>query len=250
MKIVASVWRGAGGVETPGGQGDQTGGDGRLVVGLNTTGLVPGGTSVAGAQTIAISQDGHHLGARGLNHHLYGGSTETPYIPGLADGADSFGLTSLSAADVDLAALLAGTPSAAAAALCLTDEGPASLAADWDGFDMLLMVNLSDRPLVAPMLGVGEAGYLMNLKQGGFTRDPLFGGSGDELLTELPAGAVYALLVPEGSTHFNMMASGCQFAHEESLGCGEAMYTVPEPATLGLLVLGGMALVARRRRRR
>jgi hypothetical protein len=246
VKVFASVLAGSGAIDTAGGAGGDSGGDGRLVLGLNTAGLVPASASVAGAQVISISQGGRHVGSRALNHHLSDGATETPYIPGLVDGADAFGLTGLSPAEPELAALLQDAPPTAAAALCLMDQGPADLAADWDGFDMLLMVNLLTRPLAAPRLGVGDSAYVADLKQGGFARNPMFGGGGYDLLGELPAGGVYALLVPEGSTHFNMTADGCPSAHEAGLGCGEAVYMVPEPTTMGLLALLALSLPKRR----
>ena len=113
---------------------------------------------------------------------------------------------------------------------------------------MVLLLNLSDEPLVAPALGVGDEGHLVALKQGGYTRAPLFGGGGQTILTELAAYGVYALLVPEGATDFNVVADECEFTYQESLAHGEAMYAIPEPATLMLLALGGTGLLMRRRR--
>jgi len=120
----------------------------------------------------------------------------------------------------------------------LMDEGPLGLGQPWDGYDMLLVANLTDETLVAPVVGVGEKGYLLSLMQGGWTRDPLFGGGGYEILQELPAQGVYAMLVPEGTTHFNLMANDCDFTYTETLDYAQSTYMLPEPATLALLMFG------------
>ena len=129
------------------------------------------------------------------------------------------------------------------------DEGPASLAHSWDGFDMLLYANLIGQPLEGPTVGVGAPGMLLTLMEGGLACRAEFGGAGYEYMAALEAGAVYALLVPEGSTHFSMLAGDCAFTHAETLGHGQALYMMPEPATLVLLAVGGLLALVRRRRK-
>jgi len=192
---------------------------------------------------------GNNLGTRKMNPYVYGWSTQTPYIPDLADGADIMGMTGLSAKDQDFAGVLAGAPTGAMAALVRMDQGAGSMAQNWDGFDMLYFVNLSDKPLELPYLGVGVKGYAMSLMTGGWARDSLFGGNGQYgWLSALEGGQVFALLIPEGTTNFNMMASGCDFTWQENLAVGGAMYLIPEPAT-GLLFAGAIPLLRRYRRR-
>jgi len=151
--------------------------------------------------------------------------------------------------DPEMAAMLAGRPAGAMGALCLMDEGPASLGADWDGFDMLLYANLSDEPLEFPAVGVGGPGMLASLVAGGFARSAEFGGEGYEFIDTLDARGIYAMLVPEGTNHFSMYADECEFTSRETLATGETMYMVPEPATLSLLAFGALVMVRRRRRK-
>ncbi len=90
---------------------------------------------------------------------------------------------------------------------------------------------------------------LVALMAGGFERAPLFGGAGLEPLASLAPGEVYAMLVPEGVSHFNMMAQDGKFTYAETLGYGESIYMVPEPAAVVILVLGGaLAMLCHRRR--
>ena len=119
----------------------------------------------------------------------------------------------------------------------------AGLAHEWDGFDMVLVANLTDHALLRPQVGAGADGHLVSLIRGGWARSPLFGGSGYETLDNLPAHGVWAMLAPEGSTDFNMCADGCSPAFDGDLALGEAVYLtpIPEPTTLGLLLVGGAA---------
>jgi hypothetical protein len=160
-------------------------------------------------------------------------------------------MTTLSSADPAIASMLTDAPTEAEFAMILMDEGPTGLGQSWDGFDMLLLVNLTDESLTGPRLGVGKQGYLLSALVGGFEYDPAFGGSGYyDLLTELPAHGVYATLVPQGVSDFN-----CSFDHAcrpcvraDTMVYDGAVYAVPVPSTLALAALGIATLLARGRR--
>jgi hypothetical protein len=197
--------------------------DGRFILGRNTTDAFAG--TINDAQALVLTDlQGRNQGSRTGNPFIAGAPVQTPYIPGLVDGADVFGLTSLSADDPELADLLASTPGWAGAALYLMDEGPAGLSQAWDGFDMLLLVNLTDEVLTLPRLGVGSQNYVASLWLGGWARSTQFGGAGYEVLTELPADGVYALLVPEGVGDFNLDADGYSPAGAASMAYGDGLY--------------------------
>jgi hypothetical protein len=57
-------------------------------------------------------------------------------------------------------------------ALILMDDGPTGLGQDWDGYDMPLLVNLTDEAPNDPRLGVGRQGYLLDTLAGGCRAAP------------------------------------------------------------------------------
>jgi len=242
IRLVCSVVEGSGEVSAPvGGVGNGTydkGHDGRFVLGRNTTDAF-GGT-VEDAQYLRITNTaGAHSGTRATNVFVAGGTTETPYIPGLVDGAEIYGLTSLAATDPELAAAVAGAPPNARAGLLLMDSGPASLGRNWDGYDMLLVLNLTGTPIDAPRLGVGQEGHLEPLKIGGWTRDPRFGGGGHAELPRLAAHAVYATLVPAGTTDFNLAATNSPTLHAQSLAAGQTAYLLSRELSITDIAIDG-----------
>jgi len=243
VKLVASTIDGTALANVSGGNAADSG---KLILGRNVTGTNPVELPEGGLSLEIADADGHNAGPRQQNPYVAGWQTQTPLIPNLVDGADAFGLTELTAESPELASMLSGRPSYAVAALCLMDEGPASLAHAWDGFDMLLLVNLTPEPLVNPALGVGAPGLLVSLAQGGFARQATFGGDGYTYLEVLGGGQVYALLVPEGSAEFSLLACGCELAHTTQLKQNEAIYMIPEPSALVLLTLGLGTILHRR----
>ncbi|MGE0757009.1 MAG: matrixin family metalloprotease, partial [Pirellulaceae bacterium] len=192
VKLFASVLDVDGtNVNTSGGSGGNAGGSGRLIIGDNTINpssyVFPG--NAAGARLEAFT------GSRSPNPFL-SGSPASPNIPDLIGGAEAFGLTTLNAAD--LLGSAAGNDTAAV--LARFDTGIAGLNTSFTGYDLVLFADLTGSGIREPKLGVG--GGLVPLRRGGFANDPLFGGSGDQTLSELGSYQVYATLVPENSTLF------------------------------------------------
>ncbi len=185
-------------VNASGGGGGASGGIGRFLLGANTGALLEDANINAVLETFS--------GPQGFNPFLADGAL-TPFIPGLEGGAEIFGLTGLDARDMLAPELLLSAPADARAAVIRVDTGPLGYAADFDGFDMLLLVNLTDDVLSNPWLGAGAEDYLQALMLGGYTRDASFvnGASGDEVLSGLEAYGVYATLIPE--TVFHVEAS-------------------------------------------
>jgi hypothetical protein len=146
-------------------------------------------------------------------------------------GAEIYGITGIAPADVG--DVMAGAPPDAVAALTLLDVGPAPVSDDYVGFDMLLLTNLTDAALNAggPHLGAGSAGFLHPLLERGPANNPVFGGSGALVLPDLPAGGVYATLVPSGNTFFNASVDAtCGVVTvSEELSPGDTVYLVEPP---------------------
>jgi hypothetical protein len=142
--------------------------------------------------------------------------------------------------------------------------GPGSYAFDFDktaigdgDFDMLVLLNLSASD-IASMPAMGIDGALQSLILRGYTRNVSVGGAGGPVgLATLLPGEAYATLVPAGSTALPQIAAdlgfGPQLAFGANLANGQALYLIPEPASVVLAVLGGAALGVlcwRRRRSR
>lgn len=186
---------GAGAYGGGGGVAGTAGGNGRFLFGSNTAGGLP--SAVLGAQKSTFS------GTQGLNPFITGGAIATPYIPDLVGGAELYGLFhGLDASAADFAGLRAVAPTDAIGALMRLDIGPLGYDFDFTGFDMLLMLSMSDQPLYDPMLGIdpleSDPAFTVDLLQGGWAANPLFGGTGPSPLGSLGPFGIYATLVPEG----------------------------------------------------
>ena len=212
-----------------------TGGNGRLLLGTNLASVTGLSTTGARMETFA--------GIRSENPFLRNNEL-TPNIVNLVGGAESFGLLGdydaatdsyqpLDARQVLSADVLDNlAPDGAMAALIRVDLGPSGYSEDYVGYDMLLLVNLSDTALQNPRLGVD--GVLQPLMQGGWERDPQYNGAGDLALTSLGAYQIYATLVPSSRTEFAFGGSrtdvntGIIQVEKVKLSNGQASYLVPD----------------------
>lgn len=168
---------------------------GRLIVGSN---VANGPNAVAGEPQFGLNANKSLVsGSRAENPFIADGANaaadDTPYIAGLAGGAEVFGLLKDVTA-ASLAALFPDAPGDAVAAVIRLDVGPAGYAQNYTGHDMVLFVNLSPSGLAQPRLeitlpGTQGAAILPVLRVDGV-------GAGADL-DVLGAGAVWATLVPD-----------------------------------------------------
>ncbi|MGD1944577.1 MAG: PKD domain-containing protein [Leptolyngbyaceae cyanobacterium] len=194
---------GTGGVAGTDGDGE----DGRFIVGSNTATGLPGPDKVTDANQFTNPNGG----VRDANTFLSSGEA-TPYIAGLAGGAEIYGLL----ADIDGRSLdydlsTPGTqaaPDDALAAVYRFDVGPGDYNDDYVGYDMLLFINLTDVNLATPQLGVAlnDADFnAQNLQTGGIAA--FNGGPRSDLLSLAP-GAIWATLIPDASIEVDATISG------------------------------------------
>lgn len=246
VKIVGSAVGAGGTIVSAEGGADPfgNGGAGRFVFGNNTAACAPS----AAATTEAFA------GPVEANPFIKG-TPDTPFIPDLQDGAELFGLLAgIDAENPLFGGLVDDQPPRSLAAITRLDIGPGpGYDDDFLGYDMALMLNLTDAPLADPMFGVDPADtdttFLSPLLLGGWTRDAEFGGSGDKILGALGGGSIFATLVPDGSTLFNGSVNG--FAGGGVLANGEVAYItapipLPAPAALLVAAIGGLAALRRR----
>ncbi len=89
-------------------------------------------------------------GTRFSNPYLSDG-TETPYLPGVAGGAEIFGLLNVDAMTLLSSEVLAeASNSDAAIAMIRVDTGITGLIEDFPGFDLLVIANVDDAPVTNP----------------------------------------------------------------------------------------------------
>ncbi|MGE0482697.1 MAG: hypothetical protein AB7Q81_01010 [Gammaproteobacteria bacterium] len=251
LRLVGSVVASSGTLlDASGGNGATVGDDGWLVYGANSAAGYAGGHDGRFGEFLGHAETG--LGD--ANPYLLGATaTHTGYIPGLAGGAELFGLLDgMDALAADFDALRAAAPAGAVAALYRMGTGPAGYADDFLGFDLLVLVNLLDSALTDPYLGVDPAGLdhhsTLPLMLGGYLRDA------PEVLGALGPHALWATLIPEQGTTFNFRVTEGVFLGGASLEVGGFAFVgaVPVPGGIVLLAsaLAWLGLARRRPMRR
>ena len=125
---------------------------------------------------------------------------------------------------------------------------------DYVGFDILVLINMLNDPLLDPMLGVDPAGtdedFVQELLIGGWENDPLFGGSGPQVMSQLDSFGVFATLIPENGTIFNLSLNG-RLRSGITLDVGDIAYisSVPVPAAIWLFGTALIGLIGFSKRR-
>jgi hypothetical protein len=220
----ASVITEGGAISVSGGSAG--GGNGRVLI------------SEAGEETFAMVNLGGSLeefpGLTAPNPH-WNTRGATPLITGLKGGAEVGGLLNGANAGT-FPQVVQGAPTGSALAL----HRQASFNGDaYPGYDWLFLVNLTAGEISAPVLGMGEDGYLHRLVDGGLTAQASFGGEGPGTRASLPAFEVYATLIPNEVTQMNFgFVNGGLYLEEQSSGMttylGEnapAVGVIPDPVT-------------------
>jgi predicted nuclease with TOPRIM domain len=222
IKLFASVLDTAGSeIDVRGGTGGGPGADdgdvGRLIFGANTVGFT--GTVLG---TGALE---NYPGPRALNAHL-SDFAETPYILDLVGGSDIAGLLNgLNAGSFPN--VLSNAPTGARLALHRMATGTAGYDHDFPGYDLLVYINLTCEPVSRPVLGAGAANYAARFRDGGLTKNPVFGGTGASIKETLEPWGVYVTLVPESAANFTFgfaPESTLVFKTEPAFAAGATSY--------------------------
>ena len=221
-------------IDAHGGFGGNSGAQGRFILGSN-----------AGAFEffdLGTDQDLVHANEQFFNGPLErnpfiggAGSTSTPLLPGLLGGAAAYGLLEIDATALLGSAVFAAAPTGAPLALIRVDGAIAGLLEGFAGYDLLLLVNLTDQAVDAPQLGVGQVAFQTALLQSGFGTLTEFGGTGNaQTLTQLLGHKVYATLIPEATAFFTVSATRGEtnfLASVETLTDGQVLYVRPPGLT-------------------
>ncbi len=202
-------------IDVSGGAGASNNGGfpGRILLGDNVVGPAIIGT-LSGAAPEAFA------GPREDNPFV-DGSPSTPFIAGLVGGAEIHGLAPVLPAEVP--SVIENAPNGAIAALARLASGPATLPDSYDGFHMLLVVNLSPGALGSPAVGAGAPGFATPLLTRGIAGNPAFGGAGPTTLTQLALDGVWITLVPAAAQNFTLGAAG-ETVSTTDLVEGEPLY--------------------------
>ena len=229
IKLFGTDVHGVPAINTSGGSGSRTGGNGRLVIGSNTTTIVNPTTTNANIESYA--------GSMGANPFLFN-SLPTPYIPNLISPlgdviAETYGLTTLSS-NTAFTTDVFNNANGANAVLVRINSGPSIYGIDFNNYDLVLYANLTSSPIANPLFGVDTV--LRPLASGGYVNDPAYGGSGPQTLAQLGPNQVFATLVPSSAQRFNFGATigGQDIVTSGSLANGQLFYltapTVTTPA--------------------
>ena len=145
------------------------------------------------------------------------GSPNTPLIAGLQGGAQTYGLVNvndslygaLTAPGGALDQAINNAPSNALVAV--VRQAIPSGADLFYGYDLVLYVNLTDRTLAAPRLGVTEGGADATFDPA-LAYDSLANNTGMQTIQAIPSGGIFAILVPSadpsGGQYVNAALSG------------------------------------------
>lgn len=151
-----------------------------------------------------------------------------PSIPNLVGGAETFGVFASQASDIQaLQSVVSDAPAGAAIAMARIADTSWATGSDFAGFDIVIVVNLSSGPISEVNAGFGAAAFGRPILRGGFARSPLFGGTGPEIINDLPSGAVYGFLIPEISgpaSVFSNVSGHSLRATRASLRAGDVVY--------------------------
>jgi|GEM_PF-2974494 len=268
LKLVATDIRTDAGakLDTEGGHNpvsdSDPGDDGRVLMGSTAA---PSGDD---PEVIAKSTYTYYGGPTATNRYGSSGNPiETPLIPDLMGGAEAFGILdtydSLTMPDFNDTIFASERDQGYAALLMKYDDTTLFTGLDYAGYDIVAFVNLLDISLDnAEFWGAGTA-TAFSLYSGGWINDPLFGGTGDVLLSALSPYAIYLTLVPEYANGYTGLRAefdidGRHYADAWS-GTGEKILAigqrisevaqVSEPGTLALMLAGLGGIPAWRRRR-
>ena len=208
-------------VDTTG--GTHGGGNGRFLLGQNNS------TPFAGTINNATETTSHGwLNADPILFDVPNAAN----IPELVGGADSYGLTTLSASSSFSAVVAAadGSP----AALVLAPQGPAPYNNAFSDYSYLFFVNTTRQALTSPMLGVGSsATFLSPLYEGGEHHNPIFFTGSRVMLPQLNGNQVYVITIPNTNPgFFNFSAT-----------IGGTTHTLTGQTTTQFTTVGGMQVL-------
>ena len=129
----------------------------------------------------------------------------------------------------------AAAPAGALAALHRRDVGPGSFSDDYTGYDAVLFINLTNQPVGSPAMALGQLTTNVPLRVQGYTRSPLFGGGGPQVLDSLPGNAIYMTLVPSAVTQAVARAwtmNGPRTVTTTSFTNGASIYILKAPESV------------------
>lgn len=198
IKLFASVIQaGSVSVNTSGGSGTNPGGDGRFIYACNTDQVFDG--------TIINAQAENFGGPKADNPFINGSGNQpvqTPIIPDLKTGAEIYGfLNNINVQNSYFSSIKENAPANSAAALYRPTIGPEGYQDNYPGYNLLLLINLTNGSLQNPKLGIdldaSSASFLKPIMEKGYTLNSALE------IAAVQAYEVYVTLIPESSTIVN-----------------------------------------------